>query len=200
MTTKSDILAATWAAFDEAGQEGLSMRDVASRVGITPMAIYRHFANRQALIDALVSDAVADWRARVAAVPASTPSQWLKAVGEAYLDFALSAPRRYEAAFLVPSSVALRYPDDFLAGGSSAVSLQLELLEDMSVQTGRPFRLSTVDRLVALVALSQGLVTLYRGGRISGSEREFRTLFARAMQGCIDSFYDDNQRADEVLT
>ena len=49
----------------------------------------------------------------------------IEQIGEAYLDFALKEPRRYEAAFLLHSSKARRYPDDFLAGRSPAGNAQL---------------------------------------------------------------------------
>jgi len=42
---------------------------VAKRVGITPMAIYRHFDSKEALLDALVLDGLARWSARVNALP-----------------------------------------------------------------------------------------------------------------------------------
>ena len=58
METKERILAAARGAFDREGPEGLSMRDIAKTAGITPMAIYRHYADKQALIDALVLDAL----------------------------------------------------------------------------------------------------------------------------------------------
>jgi len=37
-------------------------------------------------------------------------------------------------------------------------------------------------------ALSQGLVTLYRAGRIAGGEEEFRALYRRAMRRVFQSF------------
>ena len=60
------------------------MRHIAGKVGVTPMAIYRHYPSKQALIDALVLDALAEWSARVAAIPAVAPLEWLaKKIGRA---------------------------------------------------------------------------------------------------------------------
>src|SRR2546421_2356695 len=39
---------------DREGVEGLSMRRVAQRLGVTPMALYFHFRNKEELIDAVV--------------------------------------------------------------------------------------------------------------------------------------------------
>jgi AcrR family transcriptional regulator len=186
MATKDQILAAARAAFDRAGPEGLSMRDIAKDVGITPMAIYRHYENKQALIDALVLDALGEWSAIVAAIPEQAPSDWLRAIGEAHLDFALQKPRRYEAAFLTHSTKARRYPDDFLAGHSPAGALQLRLLNEL-VEQGLLKTVSPVELLVTNAGLSQGLITLYRAGRIAGSEDDFRKLYLGATRRSFES-------------
>jgi AcrR family transcriptional regulator len=187
MSTKANILAAAREAFEEGGEAGLSVRDVAARVGLTPMAIYRHFKNREALLGALNREAIEDWRARVAAIAPCEPLEWLRAIGEEYLNFALRDPRRYEAAFLVSTKSALRYPDDFIAGGSPAVSLQFALIKDLIVSRGGP-EVPVADILMMFVGLSQGLVSLYRAGRIAGGEKKFRTLYRRAMETCLRSF------------
>jgi AcrR family transcriptional regulator len=59
--TSQRILKAARKAFDKKGLEGLSLREIANEVGITPMAIYRHYDNKQALVDALVLDALGAW-------------------------------------------------------------------------------------------------------------------------------------------
>jgi AcrR family transcriptional regulator len=151
------------------------------------MAIYRHYENKQALIDALVLDALGEWSAIVAAIPPQAPLNWLSAIGEAHLDFALRTPRRYEAAFLTHTTKARRYPDDFLAGQSPAGTLQLRLIGEL-IATGVLKAASPVEVLVTNAALSQGLITLYRAGRIAGGESEFRDLYLRASARNIESF------------
>lgn len=163
------------------------MRDIAKEVGITPMAIYRHYENKQALIDALVLDALGEWSAIVATIPPQEPLDWIRAIGAAHLDFALQKPRRYEAAFLTHSTKARRYPDDFLAGRSPAGTLQLRLLNEL-IEQGLLKTGSTIELLVTNAALSQGLITLYRAGRIAGSEDDFRKLYLSATQRSFESF------------
>jgi AcrR family transcriptional regulator len=189
MTTRDDILHAAIEAFAAHGEAGLSVRDVAARVDLTPMAIYRHFKNKQALTDAIVMHAVVAWRTRVAAIAPGAPFDWLSRIGDAYLDFALEQPRLYEAAFLVNSPAALRYPDDFLAHGSPAVSLQLDLIRKVI----SPRKASAADVLIIISGLSQGLVTLYRSGRIAGDERRFRALYRRALRRCLTSFTGETE-------
>jgi AcrR family transcriptional regulator len=180
-------VAAARAAFEQKGLDGLSMRDIAKAVGVTPMAIYRHFENKQSLTDMLVLDALDEWSAVVAAIPPAPPLKWLRRIGVAHLDFALLKPRRYEAAFLLHSEKARRYPDDFVAGRSPAGRLQLRLLEELVAQRRLPAH-APVEILIANVGLSQGLITLYRAGRIAGSEPEFRELYLRATHRLMDAF------------
>src|SRR6185312_12480724 len=94
MRTREKILAAARKAFERHGLEGLSLRDVAAKVGITPMAIYRHFESKEALVDALVLDALDEWSACVAALPEAKGITKVEQIGEALLDFAMRAPRR----------------------------------------------------------------------------------------------------------
>jgi AcrR family transcriptional regulator len=163
------------------------MRHIAKAVGVTPMAIYRHYENKQALVDALVLDALGEWSRCVAAIPSGKPFDWLRRINEAHLEFALRKPRRYEAAFLIHSSKARRYPDDFSAGRSPAGALQLELIADLMRQ-GFLRAESPVEIMIAIAALSQGLITLYRAGRIVGGEAEFRELYLRTTERGMAAF------------
>jgi AcrR family transcriptional regulator len=187
METRDRILAAARAAFERRGLDGLSLREVAAKVGITPMAIYRHFESKEALVDALVLDALGEWSARVAALPPADGLAKIEQMGEAFLDFALREPRRFEAAFLLPSRKARRYPDDFAAGRSPAGNVQLSALEE-GIREGKLAGAPPVEIMLINSALSQGLVTLYRAGRIAGGEEEFRALYRRAMRRVFQSF------------
>lgn len=187
MTTADQILAAAKRAFDRSGLSGLSLRLIAKKVGITPMAIYRHYANKQALIDALVLDALAEWSQIVAAIAPGEPLDWMRRIGLAHLEFALQKPRRYEAAFLIHTQKARRYPDDFLAGRSPAGALQLDLvgkLMERGILSGE----SAMEIVLMNVALCQGLITLYRAGRTVGGEEEFRDMYQRSSARLFESF------------
>ena len=132
-------------------------------------------------------DAPDEWSARVAALPAADGLAKMEQMGEAFLDFALREPRRFEAAFLLPSRKARRYPDDFAAGRSPAGNVQLKVLED-GIRQGKLAGATPVEIMLINSALSQGLVTLYRAGRIAGDEEAFRALYRRAMRRVFESF------------
>lgn len=186
--TQSRIFQAARVLFEEEGPEGLSMRRIAQKVGITPMAIYRHYPDKDSLLNALMRDGFAAWEARVDKIQIAEPLLWLQAMGEAFLDFALSEPRRYEAAFLLKASAARRYPGDFVAGRSPAVSKLMERVEQARAQ-GLTAQIPTIDITVNFTALTQGLIDMYRAGRFAG-EAEFRDAYRKAVDHCIRSFME----------
>ena len=162
------------------------MRNIAKDVGITPMAIYRHYPDKDALMNALMLDGLAMWEKRAGAIRAGDPLQWLAALSEAFLTFALDEPRQYEAAFLLPATRARRYPGDFAAGRSPVIALVCEKIE-LAKQGGVVADVSAGDMALTMAALAQGLVSLHQAGRFAGEE-EFRTAYRTAMHHCLQSF------------
>ncbi|SEM53249.1 MULTISPECIES: TetR/AcrR family transcriptional regulator [unclassified Butyrivibrio] len=63
MDTKSEIITIAKAEFMEMGFQEASMRKIASKVGITATALYRHYANKEEIFDAIVEPAVSAWDA-----------------------------------------------------------------------------------------------------------------------------------------
>jgi TetR/AcrR family transcriptional regulator, tetracycline repressor protein len=69
--TKPAIVAEALRLLDEAGMDGLTVRALASRLGVAAPALYWHFASKQALLDEM---ATAVWR-RVGDVMAGLPAE-----------------------------------------------------------------------------------------------------------------------------
>lgn len=179
MTTRDRILAAATDIFASDGLEGLSIRIVARRAGLSPMGLYRHFQNKDALVDALMRDGLAAWEARAAAINEADPVACLEAVLAAYMDFALDDPNRFNAAFLLRARRARKYPDDFAAGRSPVVAMVVARIEEAQA-AGRIVAAPAQTIALALAALAQGLVSMERAGRFAG-EAEFRALYQAAI-------------------
>lgn len=83
------------------GERALVMRDVTGRVGVSPNAAYRHFADRDALLEAIAERIREDMAAHMHALePADrSPRELLRAVGLGYIGFALAEPGWFEVAF-----------------------------------------------------------------------------------------------------
>lgn len=76
--------------------ESVSIRAVADLVGVTPPSIYLHFADKDALIDAVVAEVFTELDDRMKAGPADAhPLDRLCYQGMAYIRFALESPGHY---------------------------------------------------------------------------------------------------------
>lgn len=90
------------------GPDAVVLREVTRMVGVVPNAAYRHFSDRDALLAAVRDEAVAQLARRMAArmgqvrAGPHTPTGArlrLRAVGEAYLEFARTEPGLFDTAF-----------------------------------------------------------------------------------------------------
>ena len=74
-TTRESILMVALRLFSRNGYEGTSMRDIAGEVGITQGAIYKHFAGKDALLEAICArmEEADATHAEAAGVPAENP-------------------------------------------------------------------------------------------------------------------------------
>lgn len=111
---RNALLQAGIALAREGGREAIVLREATRRAGVVPNAAYRHFASRQALIDAVRAAALAElaqaMEAEMAAVPAgSAPAEaaraGLRAVGAGYLRFAREQTGLFQATFPFPNDV-----------------------------------------------------------------------------------------------
>ena len=98
---RDEILdAATELLLETGHAKAVSIRSVAQRVGVTPPSIYLHFADKDALLDAVCAryfEKLDEEMQRVAAVQPSTV-EVLRAQGLAYVRFAMKTPELYRIA------------------------------------------------------------------------------------------------------
>jgi AcrR family transcriptional regulator len=183
--TKDRILSAARAVLEDDGLDGLTIRRVAQRAELSPMALYRHFADKDALLNALMEDGLAAWEKIARGIRARDSLEWLEAMGEAYLDFALTQPHRFDAAFFLPAPAARRFPDDFAAGRSPVIALIMARIDQAKAE-GRLRDRATLETALALSAFGQGFVSMYRARRF-GSEKQFKMLYRAAQRHFLDS-------------
>jgi AcrR family transcriptional regulator len=186
LTTSERIARAARRLLEREGSAAVSMRRVADAVGITPMAIYRHFPNREALLHQVTTDsfnAIAqDWSGK--ATDADVGKQLLR-MHEAYLDYALAQPHVFDHAFGVSRPDARRFPDDFRARRSPTATLVADALSD-GMREGVLRKDDVWDVGMALWAQAHGLICLYRAGRFSYDETEFRAFYRASLRRMLD--------------
>jgi AcrR family transcriptional regulator len=180
--TDRKILTAARQVLDKEGADAVSMRRVAGAVGITPMAIYRHFPDRAALLDAVAGEGFAELSASLdERTFKGTLDARLARMAEIYLEHALESPRLFELMFLTQREGARRYPQDFKAGRSPTASRMAALVQE-GMKSGALRKDDAWEITFEMGALSHGLIMLYLGGRIDATPAGFRALYRRSFR------------------
>lgn len=151
---RAAIIEATLALVDEQGVNAVSVREIAKRLGVSPGAPFRHFANKKTLLTAVATEAMESFSAAIheelRASSNATPAGALRAIGHGYLKWALGN----RAQFAIISN---REEIDFLEAP------QLHTLSEGVMQLMNPhiqglFAGSTEEELVAKKLVCRALV------------------------------------------
>ena len=185
-TTADRLLRAARAIFEREGPDAVTMRRVASAVGLSPMALYRHFPNREALLKRISDDSFNEiarhWDVHRAG---SDPITRLLSTQRIYLDYAFAHPHLFDHAFSARRDDARRFPEDFHARLSPTVNVVHDVVVDAQqhglLRAGDPW-----DIAMTLWAHAHGLVALYRAGRFSYDERAFREFYESSLGKLLD--------------
>jgi AcrR family transcriptional regulator len=167
------------------GPDAVVLREVTRMVGVVPNTAYRHFTDRDALLAAVRDEAVrelarrmADGMSRVRAGPHSPTGAALRlrAVGQAYLEFARKEPGLFDTAFTTTDE----HPTS--EGGGEPTPLDyLQSALDNLVEAGilAPARRPGIE--FPTWASVHGLAVLLRGPLLSLPEREKMRLEERLL-------------------
>jgi AcrR family transcriptional regulator len=120
---RADILAGATALLERTGnEEAVTLRAVAREIGISAPSIYAHFPDREAIVEAVVDAAFADFNAAIedavnaAIVAGAGPRERVRAGCAAYLRVAAERPNRYK----------LLFERQYRIGGDEVPDVQIE--------------------------------------------------------------------------
>jgi AcrR family transcriptional regulator len=175
---RREILDAAWAAAHETSIAGLTLRDIASRVGMQQPSLYSHFASKQAIYDAMFRQA---WEAYLASARASArdlpaePRARLIAIAEHYFDFSVADLPRHQ---LMDVNVVPNFQPsaEAYAPAVAVYELMLDLLRGLGVTTDEDADIYT--------ALIGGLVNQQLANDPGG--QRWRRLIPRVMSMFAD--------------
>jgi AcrR family transcriptional regulator len=182
---RAAIIEATLALVEEQGVNAVSVREIAKRLGVSPGAPFRHFANKKTLLTAVATEAMESFSAAIhkelKASPDAKPAESLRAIGHGYLKWALGN----RAQFAIISN---REEIDFLE------TPQLHTLSDGVMQLMDPyihalFPGSSEEDLAARKLACRGLVYGLARMAIDGHFEEWR-IPLRRQQHTVDLVLD----------
>lgn len=172
--------------FEKGGASAVSMRRVGEAAGLSAMAMYRHFPNRETLLKRICDDSFNEiahhWSARASGGDVLAR---LIAVQDLYLDYALAHPHLFDYAFSVRRDDARRFPDDFRARRSPTLNVVADLVAE-SMESGVLRDDDVWHVAMTLWGFTHGLVSLYRAGRFNYDKRQFRTFYLESLGRLLD--------------
>lgn len=171
------------------GTGGFSMRKLAKCVGCTAPALYRHYENKEEVMQEVLEEAFrvfAQYLYR--ALEGQTPEDRFQLAGSFHLQFAMENPAFYEIIYAPLEMVGLHRGEGVAADHACAVGQfwtdrVREMIDAGFLKGGDPWIIS-----LTLWAHSHGLISIYHRGLLGGiGEDEFRRVvmasFAQMAKG-----------------
>jgi AcrR family transcriptional regulator len=189
-STAENIAAIALKMLEREGADAVTMRAVAAAAHITPMAIYHHFPNRDALLQHVAEQQfqrlLIFMQERQAGSAARADHRaMLSELMQGYIDYALEHPRVFDFVFSRERPEARKFPDDFHARRSPTLNVLADAV-DAAIRAKALHKGDMWEIALELWALVHGYIALYRAGRFKLSPKQFRELCTRAVDRLFD--------------
>jgi AcrR family transcriptional regulator len=164
---RGDAVAAAYALAQAGGLKAVTLRAVAERTGVAHRSLYNHFADRDALVDAVAELAFADLARALR--PAQTPADYVRA----YVGFALANPGLYEVAASRPHGTMKKHRPSLQAAAHLSIAEARRIFS-------RPERSSTENRraIMKVIVLIHGGLAMRDTLDVEGDEGLIAELVA----------------------
>ncbi|CAN5561967.1 TetR/AcrR family transcriptional regulator [soil metagenome] len=174
------LIAAAVTLLTRMGPAELSLRGVAREAGVSAMAPYRHFADKDALLAAVAGDGFRQFETRLRQATAAAPDAraGLIAQGVAYVRFAHDQPALFRLMFgpMITKAVALEHLDRDSAPALDALRGAVAT----AYPAAEPARRD--DLVLTCWSLVHGLASLIVDGRLHASAEVAEAMAARVLQ------------------
>jgi len=172
------------------GPDGVVLREVARRAGVSHNAAYRHFQDRAALLSEVSDRAMGDLEramlTRIDAVtltdPTARATERLRETGRAYVDFALREPGLFAVAFTAPEGPAVHQDTTTLTGPYAVLNGVLDEL----VECGAVTAAHRQGADVACWAIVHGFASLHVDGPLREVPEQMRAPLLESVLDVIE--------------
>ena len=165
------------------GVDGVTMRAVAAAAGVTTMATYKHFQNRDALLHAATTAEYPRIAGYFARANARTEVPGMRGM-LGYLNYALDHPHIFRYMFSSHRADAFVFPHDLKESKSPTFNILLgvvsELMERQVIRSD-----DVAETALSIWAHAHGLITLYLSGRIAAPRVTFQKLYMRSLDRLV---------------
>jgi AcrR family transcriptional regulator len=162
--------------FAEKGPDAVTMRQLASELGVSPMTPYRYFKDKDDILAAVRANGFDRFAEALETARASAKGARAKgaAVGEAYIDFAFEHPHTYKLMFDLNQPHEKDYPE-LVRAGLRARETMSAWVKDMAAEgllTGDPVQIGAM-----FWAAAHGAIVLELAGKLPhGAARSLHHL------------------------
>lgn len=161
------------------GVTGVTMRQIAQRLGVSQTTPYKYFSNKEEILAAVRASAFRRFADRLERVRTGSDARLdARAVGQAYLDFVAEEPNAYHLMFDTYQPHASAYPEfvSALELARACMTAYVQALVDEGVLVGNAESLGEL-----FWAAAHGLVMLHEKGFTSPG-KSVRELHAQLMR------------------
>jgi AcrR family transcriptional regulator len=179
--TRDRILDAAERIHSRRGLSELTLRRVAKAVGVTPMAIYKHFEDKSALLDGLAKRGFSILETYFEeAVRKRTPMARVRAALTQLREFALEHPRYFELMYFAQRGAVPQAPASLRETSSPSFA---RLIADVhaGMQSGDLRRGDPGETILLVWATAHGMIALHFSGRFGGNASMFRPVYDRVV-------------------
>jgi AcrR family transcriptional regulator len=184
---KTKISDAAQDLFLKDGIDGVSMRKVAEKVGVTAPAIYRYFRDKDELLAEIIACGLRMLEDYLKpALEADDPLDRLHRLIDNYLNFALERPKYFDFAFLVPGRDIGGISEELQRHNWTTFRMSVEQVA-MCIERGVFRKDDPIQMSILIWATVHGLVILYRTQRFGPNEQQFRRTYREVVDRLLDA-------------
>tara|TARA_R110002124_G_scaffold77578_2_gene207811 strand:- start:7434 stop:8036 length:603 start_codon:yes stop_codon:yes gene_type:complete len=149
------------------GHTSLSMRGIAKEVGVSATSIYLHFDNKDHLLHTLIEESVEALSVSIEerVNENSDVITQFESIIQAYVDFALSNPEKYQIIYMVRSEAMSRYPKEKFRKARRCYELLVKVIVS-GVQEGVMEEEDPLTAAYSIWAQLHGVITVVLNQRL----------------------------------
>lgn len=161
LRVRNELVSVAMDIFKTQGVEGVSMRAVAAKAGMSPMSAYRYFANRQSLLQSLWFLSIHDLKEYLCASIAETQSarQRHRVLIRAFINYWGDHPERFWLAYEAQGDKGALSPFPIPESYSASYRATLKLLRTTAAEVAHEIGVSDKEAILAsdlCMAMMQG--------------------------------------------
>ena len=189
---RRDLIAAALELVETAGTQGLSLREIARKAGVSHAAPYRHFANKEELLAAVAEQGFRTLAQRVVEQEAAAPQEVLarfEAIAIAYVEFAAENPAHFRVMFSPEIADIAKHPSLQEVRDSTAGLLRSGVAEVLAGTGAIGSKVDVDDFTLLAWSLVHGLASLVVDGHVRdlGQSPDDPGKLVRNLTGLIET-------------